>query len=119
PNVQRHAHTGRLRAARALARILHVARVPVRAGAPLRARFAPRLEAGARERALGASWCASGCRAVDCDEEERRTAALSGSSLVARPRYQSHIDPSSSRAIGNCFGTYGYFAASFSSMSTP
>ena len=33
--------------------------------------------------------------------------------------YQSHIVPSSRRAMGSCFGLYGYFAASFSSMLTP
>src|SRR5690606_8043728 len=40
-------------------------------------------------------------------------------SVSMRLVYQSHIEPSSRRAIGNCLGEYGYFAASFSSMSTP
>ena len=33
--------------------------------------------------------------------------------------HQSHIVPSARRAIGNCFGAYGNFAASCSSMVTP
>jgi cyclic pyranopterin phosphate synthase len=60
-----------------------------------------------------------GAAGVSAAAVTRSIPALRGPLAGHSHSYQFHIDPSSSRFTGMPLALYGYFAASFSSMSTP